>query len=423
MMRRDAVVIGAGPAGLAAAVSLKRHGAESVLVVEREEHPGGVLLQCIHNGFGVHLFGEELTGPEYAERYIRMAADARVEIQTDTAALDIIWGPKDRRVVLLSERHGLQEVDAGVVVLAMGCREKNRGNINIPGSRPAGIMTAGLAQRLVNLEGYLPGREIVVLGSGDIGLIMARRLTWEGARVKAVIELQPFPGGLTRNIVQCLMDFHIPLYLSHTITRIMGSRRIEAVEVGAVDTVEGGGRFVLGCDTLLLSVGLVPENELSLKAGVALDPVTGGAAVDADLMTSQPGIFSCGNVLHVHDLVDWVSEEAERCGERAALYLRGELPEGADVSLRAGNMVRYLLPSRIRSGEEAEVSLRAMAPLEDAVLLVKSGGDVLHRRRFRKVVPSGMIRLRVPALSRGVKGADVLFAPAKEAEESGEEAG
>jgi len=414
-MRRDAVVIGAGPAGLAAAVGLKRHGARSVLVVEREEYPGGVLLQCIHNGFGIHLFGEELTGPEYAERYVRMAEDAGVEIQTDTAALDIIWAESGSRVVLLSEGHGLQEVDAGVVVLAMGCREKNRGNINIPGSRPAGIMTAGLAQRLVNLEGYLPGREVVVLGSGDIGLIMARRLTWEGAHVKAVVELQPFPGGLTRNIVQCLMDFHIPLYLSHTVTRIMGDRRIEAVEVAPVDTVKGSGRFVLSCDTLLLSVGLVPENELSLKAGVELDPVTGGAAVDADLMTSRPGIFSCGNVLHVHDLVDWVSEEAERCGERAALYLRGALPAAGRVALRAGNMVRYLLPSRIRAGEEAQVALRAMAPLEDTILVVRSGGEELLRRKLRKVVPSSMVRLRIPALSDSVRDAEVFFAPAEEA--------
>lgn len=406
-MKRDAVVIGAGPAGLAAAVSLRRSGVEGVLVVEREEHAGGVLLQCIHNGFGVHHFGEELTGPEYAERYVRMAEEAGVEIRTNTAVLDILPRGRRRGVVLLSEADGLVEVEAGIVVLAMGCREKNRGNINIPGSRPAGIMTAGLAQRLVNLEGYLPGREVVVLGSGDIGLIMARRLTWEGAHVKAVVELQPYPGGLTRNVVQCLMDFHIPLYLSHTVTKIMGTRRIEAVEVSAL--VEERRRFVLRCDTLLLSVGLVPENELSLKAGVVLDPVTGGPVVDANLMTSEAGIFSCGNVLHVHDLVDWVSEEAGRCGEKAAAYLRGELPGPGGVPLRAGNMVRYLLPPRVHPGEETAVSLRVMAPLENATLVARSGGEIICRKRFKKVLPSGMIRLPLPVLSDNVGNVEVLF--------------
>ena len=413
-MKRDAVIIGAGPAGLAAAVSLKRNGIREVMIAEREDQPGGVLLQCIHNGFGLHRFDDDLTGPEYAERYIRMATDEGLEIKTGSSVLDIIPTAKGHQVVLLSESEGLVEVEAAAVVLAMGCRERNRGNINIPGSRPAGIMTAGLAQRLVNLEGYLPGKEVVILGSGDIGLIMARRLTWEGARVKAVIELQPYPGGLTRNIVQCLMDFQIPLHLSHTVTKIMGSQRIEAVEVGAVDTMDvpkKEGRFVIGCDTLLLSVGLIPENELSLKAGVAMDPVTGGAVVDADLMTSVPGIFSCGNVLHVHDLVDYVSEEAELCGEKAARYLQGKTTPGTEVRLHAGNMVRYLVPSRIRTGEEVVISLRAMAPLENTVLMVRDGKGTLYRKRYKKVLPTSMIRLPLPALSAGSESVEVLFAP------------
>ncbi len=411
-MKRDVVVIGAGPAGLAAAVALKENGAGQVLVVEREDYPGGVLLQCIHNGFGIHKFRTELTGPEYAERYLGMAADSGVEIMTGVSVLDIIDSGKSKRLMMLAEDRGLIRVDAAVIILAMGCREKNRGSINIPGSRPAGIMTAGLAQRLVNLEGYLPGKEVVILGSGDIGLIMARRLTWEGAHVKAVIELQPFPGGLTRNIVQCLMDFHIPLYLSHTITKIIGSRRIEAVEVGAVDTLNEPrreGQFTLHCDTLLLSVGLIPENELSLKAGVTLDPVTGGAAVDSNLMTSVPGIFACGNVLHVHDLADYVSEEAEFCGRRAARFLQNTLEHGKDVYLRAGNMVRYLLPSRVQAGRKAQVSLRAIAPLEKVTLVARSGEEIVYRRKYKKVAPSSMIRLPLPPLPESHDSVEILF--------------
>ena len=411
-VKRDAVVIGAGPAGLAAAVALKESGAGQVLVVEREDYPGGVLLQCIHNGFGIHKFRTELTGPEYAERYLRMSADSGVEIMTGVSVLDIIDSGKGKRLMMLAENRGLIRVDAAVIILAMGCREKNRGSINIPGSRPAGIMTAGLAQRLVNLEGYLPGKEVVILGSGDIGLIMARRLTWEGAHVKAVIELQPFPGGLTRNIVQCLMDFHIPLYLSHTITKIIGGRRIEAVEVGAVDTLNEPrreGRFTLHCDTLLLSVGLIPENELSLKAGVTLDPVTGGAVVDSNLMTSVPGIFACGNVLHVHDLVDYVSEEAEFCGRKAALFLQNTLEHGKDVYLRAGNMVRYMLPSRVQAGRKAQVSLRAIAPMENVTLVARSGEETVYRRKFKKVTPSSMIRLPLPALPESLDSVEILF--------------
>ncbi|MFH1552349.1 MAG: FAD-dependent oxidoreductase, partial [Candidatus Omnitrophota bacterium] len=271
--RVDALVIGAGPAGLGAALALRESGIQDILVVEREPSPGGILMQCIHNGFGLHRFKEELTGPEYAERYIKAATEESITPLTNTAAIDIIDKGATKTVVLLSEEIGLMEVDAKAVILAMGCRERNRGNISIPGSRPAGIVTAGLAQKMTNLHGLLPGKEIVILGSGDIGLIMARRLTWEGSHVKAVVEVQPYPGGLNRNIMQCLHDFHIPLYLSHTVTNIVGNERIEAVNIAPIDThfdPQKKGSFTLTCDSLLLSVGLIPENELSLKAGVAL---------------------------------------------------------------------------------------------------------------------------------------------------------
>ena len=376
MNARDVAVIGAGPAGLAAAIALKQNGVEDVLVIERENYSGGLLHQCIHNGFGLHIFHEELTGPEYAERYTKEASRYRVDVITGTCVIDMRPNGTETELRLVSQSDGLGTLRVKAVVLAMGCREKNRGNINIPGSRPAGIMTAGLAQRLVNLEGYIPGREIVILGSGDIGLIMARRLTWEGAHVKGVIEIQSYPGGLTRNIVQCLNDFHIPLYLSHTITEIIGNSRIEAVEVGPIDThlePKREGRFILTCDALLLSVGLIPENELSVKAGIELDLVTNGPIVDANLMTSVKGIFACGNVLHVHDLVDYVSEEAQYCGAKAAAYVKGELEQGRAVAVRAGNLVRYVLPATVEAGRRATISLRPIAPAEKAVLLVKNG--------------------------------------------------
>jgi NADPH-dependent 2,4-dienoyl-CoA reductase/sulfur reductase-like enzyme len=414
----DGVVIGAGPAGLAAALALKKSGVPRVLVVEREEHPGGILLQCIHNGFGLHRFREELTGPEYAERYLDLAVQAGVEILARTIVIDILERGEEKSVVLLEEGRGLVEVSCRVVVLAMGCRERNRGNLLIPGSRPAGIMTAGLAQRLVNIEGYLPGREVVILGSGDIGLIMARRLVWEGAHVKGVIEIKPFPGGLARNITQCLYDFHIPLYLSHTVSEIRGGRRIEAVEVSPIDDQAAGGRpepdrarsFTLTCDCLLLSVGLIPENELSARAGVALDPITGGPVVDARLMTSVAGIFACGNVLHVHDLVDYVSEEAEACGAAAARWWAGERPAGRQIPVRTGNLVRYILPSRLDAGGgPATLALRPIAPAENVRLLVRCGGENLYTRKYPKVTPGSMIRIPLPAVPPQAESLEVLF--------------
>ena len=408
----DAVVVGAGPAGLGAAVALREGGAARVLLVEREEQAGGILPQCIHNGFGLHRFREELTGPEYAERCLSQADEAGVQILTGAIAVDLLERGDRKAVLLLHEGEGLVEVDCAAVVLAMGCRERNRGELLIPGTRPAGIMTAGLAQRLVNIEGCLPGREVVILGSGDIGLIMARRLAWEGVRVKGVVEMRPFPGGLPRNVVQCLHDFHIPLHLSHTITEIRGNRRLESVEVSPVDARREPDRtraFELDCDTLLLSVGLIPENELSLRAGVALDPITGGPQVDIRLMTSVPGIFACGNALHVHDLVDWVSEEAEACGRSAARWCAGEREKGREVPVRAGNLVRYVLPGRVEADRPALLSLRVLAPAENVRLSVRCGPDTLYTRRCPKVVPGSMLRLPLERVPAGAQGLEVLF--------------
>jgi NADPH-dependent 2,4-dienoyl-CoA reductase/sulfur reductase-like enzyme len=397
-LKYDAVIIGAGPAGLAAAVSMRKSGIEKILIVDRESSAGGILNQCIHNGFGLHKFNEELTGPEYAERYMKLVDDAGMEVILNSCVIDIISGGKSKEVIILSEEKGLIRISCKAVVLAMGCREKNRGNIAIPGSRPAGIMTAGFAQKMINLHGYLPGREIVILGSGDIGLIMARRLSLEGACVKAVIEIQNHPGGLNRNIVQCLQDFDIPLYLSHTITEIKGNRRINSVDVAPVfnrTEIEKGKSFTLDCDTLLLSVGLIPENELSIRAGIVLDNATRGPVVDANLMTSVSGIFACGNVLHVHDIVDWVSEEAEYCGYRVARHIKGDIEKFREIPVRTGKMLSYTLPSRVEAGKPAILSLRTLAPLENVFLSVRTEKDFLYRKKFRKIFPSIMQRIQL----------------------------
>jgi len=409
----DALVIGAGPAGLGAALSLKENGIEDILVVDREDAAGGILLQCIHDGFGLHRFKEELTGPEYAERDVRSARENKVEILLRTCVVDIINDEGLITAILLSEEKGLVRVETKALVLAMGCRERNRGNIAIPGSRPAGILTAGFAQKMMNMFGHAPGREIVILGSGDIGLIMARRLTWEGSRVKAVVEAQAYPGGLNRNIVQCLHDFDIPLYLSHTISRITGTGRISSVEVTPLEHgnfAPPGKRFSLACDTLLLSVGLIPENELSLRAGVVLDQATGGAVVDSNLMTSVPGIFACGNVLQVHDLADSVSEEAGYCGTAVARYLRGETKKAREVPLKTGNLVRYVLPACAEAGKEALISFRPISPAQDVVLTVRTDTEELLRKKERKVFPSIMHRIRIPRVPETAAYLEVSFA-------------
>lgn len=366
MENYEIVVIGGGPAGLAAAISAKKSGMRKVLILERDRELGGILNQCIHNGFGLHTFKEELTGPEYAERFIRMAQEAEVEYRLNTMVMDISG---DKKITALNKEEGLLEIQAEAVILAMGCRERSRGALNIPGYRPAGIFSAGTAQRLVNMEGYLPGREVVILGSGDIGLIMARRMTLEGANVKVVAELMPYSGGLKRNIVQCLDDFGIPLKLSHTVVDIKGKERVEGVTLAQVDEK---GKPIPGteeeyrCDTLLLSVGLIPENELSREMGVELNPVTSGPQVSESLETSVDGVFACGNVLHVHDLVDFVSEEAEAAGRHAAEYIKAKRedrrePEAGSaqeqISLETGEGVRYTVPSFVRP-EHMEDSLK-----------------------------------------------------------------
>lgn len=367
----EVVIIGGGPAGLAAAAEAFDQGMEDILILERDRELGGILNQCIHNGFGLHTFKEELTGPEYAARYIEKVKERKIPYKLNTMVMDI---SHDKQVTALNREDGLFTIQAGAVILAMGCRERSRGALNIPGYRPAGIFSAGTAQRLVNMEGYLPGREVVILGSGDIGLIMARRMTLEGAKVKVVAELLPYSGGLKRNIVQCLDDFGIPLKLNHTVVDIRGKERVEGITLARVDEHRRpipGTEEDYTCDTLLLSVGLVPENELSREMGVAISPVTSGPKVNESLETSIPGVFACGNVLHVHDLVDFVSEEASMAGKHAARYVKqiksrtasGEKREsirisgedkGWEIPLGCEQGVRYTVPSVVRPDQMEE---------------------------------------------------------------------
>ena len=387
MKSYDIVIIGGGPAGLAAAVSARDHGIKSILILERDKELGGILNQCIHNGFGLHTFKEELTGPEYAARFIEQVKERGIEYKLNTMVMDI---SPDKTVTAMNREEGLFEILAKAVILAMGCRERPRGALNIPGYRPAGIFSAGTAQRLVNMEGYMPGREVVILGSGDIGLIVARRMTFEGAKVKVVAELMPYSGGLKRNIVQCLNDYGIPLKLSHTVVDIKGRERVEGVTIAEVD---GNGRPIPGteefysCDTLLLSVGLIPENELSNGMGVEMNPITSGPFVNESLETNIEGVFACGNVLHVHDLVDFVSEEAAAAGAHAALYVKGRsCPDvGSEIVFRAEDGVRYTVPTTVnpaRMDGKLTVRFRVGAVYKNCYTAVYFDSErILHRKR------------------------------------------
>jgi len=395
----DILVIGAGPAGLAAAIAAKEDGCDSLLVLEREQTPGGILRQCIHNGFGLHRFGEELTGPEYAQRDIDRATELGIAIQCGTTVLSVT---EDRVVTCISREQGLQTICAKAIILAMGCRERPRGALGTPGTRCAGIYSAGTAQKFVNLEGVMPGKRCVILGSGDIGLIMARRMTLQGAKVLACVELMPYSSGLNRNIVQCLNDYDIPLYLSHTVVEIHGKERLTGVTVAKVDENRRpvpGTEIFFDCDTLLLSVGLIPENELSQSAGVKLSGVTGGAEVDDLLQTNIPGIFACGNVLHVHDLVDHVSGESAKAGHAAVRYVRGEIKQADVWCVRDGQGVRGVVPQIIRKdGQQAvELMFRPAGVYRNGVCYVNCGNKVIAKKKAPVFTPGEMAVVKLTA--------------------------
>ncbi len=407
VLERDVVVVGGGPAGLAAALGAKRAGASSVLVVERDRRLGGILNQCVHDGFGLFLYRDNISGPEFAERLAEEAAGEGVEAMTGTMVLDL----EPDRLLRVNSPDGYRLIRGRAVVLAMGCRERTREMLTIPGTRPAGVFTAGSAQNLVNLANVRIGTDVVILGSGDVGLIMARRLTFEGIRVRAVHEIMPWPNGLERNVRQCLKDFGIPLELRSTVVEIRGRDRVEAVVTAKVDEGLGpiaGTEVVVPCDTLLLSVGLIPENELSRRAGVALSPLTGGAEVDETRMTSVPGIFACGNVLHIHDIADDAAGEGFLAGAAAARFARGEreAASGASVAVKAGEGIRYALPQRLRAGAaRIELGFRVDRPRRDATVVVRetATGRIIRSRAFARILPSELQRLRV----RGPVGAEI----------------
>jgi len=395
----ELAVVGGGPAGMAAAVEAARAGIRDILILEREKELGGILQQCIHNGFGLHVFREELTGPEYVERFIRQVKEYGIDYRLNTMVIDIT---PDKILRCINPVDGLLEIKAKAVILAMGCRERTRGALNIPGTRPAGILTAGTAQRFVNIDGYMPGKRIVILGSGDIGLIMARRMTLEGAKVEMVCEIMPYSSGLTRNIAQCLNDYNIPLLLSHTVTQIHGKNRVEGVTVSKVDAerkpIPGTERYV-ECDTVLLSVGLIPENELSREAGIVLDPVTSGPVVNESMETSVEGVFACGNVLHVHDLVDYVTEEAQLAGRSAARYILDGLLAGENgdmITLKAGKGVRYTVPQNINRNEVSagtRILFRVDNIYENPAIKLFGGNEEMYSVRKTRVAPGEMQRI------------------------------
>ena len=415
-------IIGGGPAGLAAAYAAYDAGLRDILILERDRELGGILNQCIHNGFGLHHFKEELTGPEYAGRFIEMLRETSVTVLSDTMVLDVT---PEKHVCCVNTTDGYQEIAAQAVVLAMGCRERTRGAISIPGTRCSGIFTAGAAQRYVNIEGYMVGKRIVILGSGDIGLIMARRMTLEGAKVLACVELMPYSSGLNRNIVQCLHDFDIPLYLSHTITDIQGKNRLERVvvsEVGPDRRPIPGTEMVFDCDTLLLSVGLIPENELTRRAGIDMDRRTNGPRVFENMETSIPGVFACGNVVHVHDLVDFVTAEAEKAGRSAAEYvLHGAAADGRTFATACGACVTYTVPQQIRlaaMGDKTEVSFRVNRSFaKSRILVTDETGAVVARFARQHMAPGEMEHIALPRVLLEKAGGDTLTVSCEEVSE------